>query len=171
MNAASVKGKSKQLDGQVKKAFGKLTADDLMVAEGDAMKLVGRIQERYGYTRAQAQQAWDSFVSSIDAAEESVVETAHDVSDRARKAWDSVSTEVEDAARVAVDKAHDVGDRIEKVTAPYRPSGPNAGLKTVAALAALVAVVVIGRWALTSCAVLFGGQSPSGSKGSGARRG
>lgn len=170
MNAATVKGKSKRLDGQIKKAFGKLTADDLMVAEGDAKELVGSIQARYGYTRAQAQKAWDSFTSGIDDAEENVVETAHDVSDKARKAWDSVSTGVEDAAHVVVDKAHDVGDRIDKATAPYRPSGRHAGLKSVAVLAALVAVVVIGRWALTSCGVLLGGASPSGAKPRAARR-
>ncbi|MEO8083670.1 MAG: CsbD family protein [Ardenticatenales bacterium] len=170
MSAASVKAKSKQLDGQVKTAFDKLTGDDLMAAEGDAMKLVGSIQARYGYTRAQAQRAWDSFTSSVGDAEEGVVETAHGVGDKARQAWDTVSTGVEDAAHVAAGKAHDVGDRIDEVTAPYRPSGRHAGLKTVAVLAALVAAVVIGRWVVMSCGVLLGGASPSGTKRSAAAR-
>lgn len=191
MNAATIKGKSRQLNGQVKKAFGKLTADDLTEAEGDAMKLVGSIQARYGYTQARAQKAWDAFMSGIDDAEERVAETAHDVGatarkgwrrvstgvddaahvaadkahdvgDTARKAWDRASTGVEDAAHAAADKAHDVGARIDKATAPYRPSGRHAGLKSVAVVAALVAVVVVGRWVLTTCGVLLRGASTSG---------
>lgn len=175
MNAATIKGKSRQLNGQVKKAFGKLTADDLTEAEGDAMKLVGSIQARYGYTQARAQKAWDAFMSGIDDAEERVAETAHDVGATARKAWDRASTGVEDAAHAAADKAHDVGARIDKATAPYRPSGRHAGLKSVAVVAALVAVVVVGRWVLTSwvlttCGVLLRGASTSGDNRSASAR-
>jgi uncharacterized protein YjbJ (UPF0337 family) len=49
-------GQWKQLKGEIKRRWGKLTDDDLTEAEGSMEKLVGRIQERYGYTKERAQQ-------------------------------------------------------------------------------------------------------------------
>ena len=46
MNEDILKGKWKQLKGEVKSQWGKLTDDDLDRAEGDAEKLIGRVQER-----------------------------------------------------------------------------------------------------------------------------
>jgi uncharacterized protein YjbJ (UPF0337 family) len=40
-----------------------LTDDDLTQAEGSADKMLGVLQERYGYTKDEAQNEWDSFVS------------------------------------------------------------------------------------------------------------
>ncbi len=55
MNADIFKGKWKQLRGDVKKWWGDLTDDDLDRIAGERDKLVGRIQERYGYAREQAE--------------------------------------------------------------------------------------------------------------------
>ena len=44
MNEDVLKGKWKQLKGEVKSQWAKLTDDDLDQAEGDAEKLVGRVQ-------------------------------------------------------------------------------------------------------------------------------
>ncbi|MCL4863777.1 MAG: CsbD family protein [Caldilineaceae bacterium] len=62
MNSNILQGKWKQLKGNIKETFGKLTDDDLTQAEGSADKLLGVLQERYGYTKAQAQAEWDKFV-------------------------------------------------------------------------------------------------------------
>lgn len=62
MNEDILKGKWRQLKGEVKSQWGKLTDDDLDRAEGDAEKLIGRVQERYGYQRDQAKQEVDDFV-------------------------------------------------------------------------------------------------------------
>jgi Uncharacterized protein conserved in bacteria len=40
---------------KVKEQWGKLTDDDMDVAEGKRDQLVGRIQERYGYGKEQAE--------------------------------------------------------------------------------------------------------------------
>ena len=48
MNWDVVEGKWKQLKGDVKRQWGKLTDDDLDVIEGNRDKLVGKIQESYG---------------------------------------------------------------------------------------------------------------------------
>ena len=43
-----VEGNWKQLKGRAKQNWGKLTDDDLTVADGRREELAGRVQERYG---------------------------------------------------------------------------------------------------------------------------
>jgi uncharacterized protein YjbJ (UPF0337 family) len=62
MNEDILKGKWRQLKGEVKSQWGKLTDDDLDRAEGDAEKLIGRVQERYGYQREEAKREVDDFL-------------------------------------------------------------------------------------------------------------
>ena len=62
MNEDVLKGKWKQIKGEVKSQWGKLTDDDLDRVEGDAEKLIGRVQERYGYAREDAKREVDSFI-------------------------------------------------------------------------------------------------------------
>jgi uncharacterized protein YjbJ (UPF0337 family) len=64
MNADTIKGQWKQLKGNVKQRWGKLTDDDLDIAEGHRDKLAGKIQERYGYAREQAEKEVDEFFNS-----------------------------------------------------------------------------------------------------------
>lgn len=54
MNWDQVEGKWKQMKGSVKKQWGKLTDDDLDVIAGKQEQLAGKIQERYGITREEA---------------------------------------------------------------------------------------------------------------------
>lgn len=55
MNTDIIKGKWKQLGGRLKSEWGKLSDDDVDVAEGDFDYLVGRLQERYGWAREHAE--------------------------------------------------------------------------------------------------------------------
>jgi len=55
MNTDVLKGKWKQMRGDVKKWWGNLTDDDFDKIAGERDKLVGRIQERYGYAKDQAE--------------------------------------------------------------------------------------------------------------------
>lgn len=61
MNTDVLKGKWNQMKGDVKKTWGDLTDDDLKMIEGDRDKLLGKLQERYGYTREQAETEWNKF--------------------------------------------------------------------------------------------------------------
>jgi len=61
MNWDQVEGKWKQVQGTVKQKWGKLTDDDLDVIAGSRDKLVGRIQERYGIAKDEAQKQVDSW--------------------------------------------------------------------------------------------------------------
>lgn len=54
MNQDILQGKWKQLRGQVKQWWGNLTDDDLDKINGSMDKLVGSIQERYGYAKEEA---------------------------------------------------------------------------------------------------------------------
>lgn len=49
-----LQGNWKQLKGQVKQWWGDLTDDDLTRIDGNRDKLVGALQERYGYDKARA---------------------------------------------------------------------------------------------------------------------
>jgi len=55
MNSDVIKGKWKQLSGTLREQWGKLTDDDLKAADGHAEYLVGKLQERYGWTRERAE--------------------------------------------------------------------------------------------------------------------
>lgn len=63
MNSDILKGKWRQMKGEIQNQWGKLTNDDLDRVEGNAEKLAGVLQERYGYERAEAEREVDSFLS------------------------------------------------------------------------------------------------------------
>jgi uncharacterized protein YjbJ (UPF0337 family) len=61
MNTEILQGKWHQLKGSAKAQWGKLTDNELDMVDGNAEKLVGLVQERYGYARQRAQEEVDSF--------------------------------------------------------------------------------------------------------------
>ncbi len=63
MNADTLKGKWKQMSGEVKAQWGKLTDDEIMHAEGDLEKLQGKIQEKYGYSKDKAKEEVNNFMN------------------------------------------------------------------------------------------------------------
>ena len=63
MNADTLKGKWKQIKGQAKRKWGRLTDDDLDKMEGSRDELVGKIQERYGKSKEAAEKEVDSWES------------------------------------------------------------------------------------------------------------
>jgi uncharacterized protein YjbJ (UPF0337 family) len=67
MNEDILKGKWRQVRGDVKKWWGKLTDDDIQRIEGSKEKLTGVLQERYGYSRQAAQMQVAEFLEKIEA--------------------------------------------------------------------------------------------------------
>jgi len=61
MNRDQIEGKWKELKGEVKRQWGKLTDDDMAQLDGTKDKLVGVVQQRYGYEREQASRDVDEF--------------------------------------------------------------------------------------------------------------
>ncbi len=65
MNEDRIKGQWKQLKGTLKEEWGKLTDDDIQVAEGNSQYLAGKIQERYGIAKDEAERKVDEFNRSL----------------------------------------------------------------------------------------------------------
>jgi len=65
MNQDTIQGQWKQLSGQIKQHWGKLTDDDLKVAEGNSEYLSGRLQERYGMARHEAEKQVKEFEKKL----------------------------------------------------------------------------------------------------------
>jgi uncharacterized protein YjbJ (UPF0337 family) len=59
MNDDVFAGKWKQLRGQAKVWWGKLSNDDLEKVAGKYDQLIGVLQEKYGYTRQQAEDEYN----------------------------------------------------------------------------------------------------------------
>jgi len=59
LNNNVFEGKWKQVRGQAKIWWGKLTDDDLDKVDGNFDKLTGLHQEKYGYTQEQAKAEWE----------------------------------------------------------------------------------------------------------------
>ncbi|MEO8480910.1 MAG: CsbD family protein [Acidobacteriota bacterium] len=66
MNTDQIEGKFRQWKGAAKAQWGKLTDDELTQAQGNAEKLAGFVQERYGYAKERAREEVDRFLASQD---------------------------------------------------------------------------------------------------------
>ena len=67
MNKDVFEGKWKQIRGEAKAWWGKLTDDDLNRANGKFDVLAGILQEKYGYTRQRAAEEIDKHVTQYEA--------------------------------------------------------------------------------------------------------
>jgi uncharacterized protein YjbJ (UPF0337 family) len=56
MNKDILQGKWKQMRGEMKKWWGEFTDNDLDKIEGDRDKLIGLLQEKYGYSKEKAEE-------------------------------------------------------------------------------------------------------------------
>ena len=66
MNWDTIQGNWKQLTGRAKQQWGKLTDDDLQVVEGHRDMLSGKIQERYGIAKDEADKQLSAWKKSAD---------------------------------------------------------------------------------------------------------
>ena len=66
MNWDQVEGKWKQVKGSVRTRWGKLTDDDLEMIKGQKDQLVGKIQERYGIQKDEAQRQVEDWNRTLD---------------------------------------------------------------------------------------------------------
>lgn len=57
-----IAGRWKQISGEARKQWADLTDDDLEYVNGEREKLIGKIQERYGKARMDAEQEVDGWL-------------------------------------------------------------------------------------------------------------
>jgi uncharacterized protein YjbJ (UPF0337 family) len=62
MNQDILKGRWSQLKGELKTQWGKLTDNDITQIEGQRDKLVGKVRERYGLAREDAERQVDDWL-------------------------------------------------------------------------------------------------------------
>ncbi len=67
MNTDQLEGKWKQLKGTVRAKWGKLTDDDVQYIAGNTERFVGRLQERYGIKKEEAQKQLDDWQKAQEA--------------------------------------------------------------------------------------------------------
>lgn len=65
MNWDQIEGKWKQLTGSVRERWGNLTDDDIQTLTGQKDHLVGKIQERYGIAKAEAEKQADAWSTAL----------------------------------------------------------------------------------------------------------
>jgi uncharacterized protein YjbJ (UPF0337 family) len=65
MNWDILEGKWKQFTGDLRKKWGELTDDDLEQINGDREKLAGKLQERYGIAKDEANQQIDEWADRL----------------------------------------------------------------------------------------------------------
>jgi uncharacterized protein YjbJ (UPF0337 family) len=65
MNWDQIEGKWKQFKGSVRQQWGKLTDDDLATIGGSREKFIGKLQERYGLARDEAQRRADDWARTL----------------------------------------------------------------------------------------------------------
>ncbi|MGH8123215.1 MAG: CsbD family protein [Rudaea sp.] len=68
MNQDIIQGKWSQIKSSLKTQWGKLTDDDLARMDGNRHYLIGKLQERYGWQKDQAEQEIRSFEHALDKA-------------------------------------------------------------------------------------------------------
>jgi uncharacterized protein YjbJ (UPF0337 family) len=65
MNKDIFEGKWKEMRGQIKEWWGKLTDDELEQAGGNAEQIVGLLQQKYGYTRQRAEEEFNRRIKEV----------------------------------------------------------------------------------------------------------
>lgn len=65
MNWDQVEGQWKDVKGQLRAKWGKLTDDDLEEARGNRERLVGRLQARYGDAKEDFRDALDRMIAKL----------------------------------------------------------------------------------------------------------
>jgi len=65
MNWDQIQGKWKQMKGSVRQKWAKLTDDDLEYIAGNREHSAGRLQERYGIAREEAERQLDAWQKTV----------------------------------------------------------------------------------------------------------
>ncbi len=67
MTQDMLKGSWNKLKGNVKMQWGKLTDDDVMQIDGNKDILIGKLQQRYGYSKMEAERAYNDWMATQEA--------------------------------------------------------------------------------------------------------
>lgn len=117
VNSHVLAGQWKQISGELKTWWGKLTDDDVYWVDGEIDKLTGLLQEKYGYTREQAEQEIERRLEEYGGKVAGVV---RNVSARAQEFGAT-------AAKKANETAPLIGEKMESLATSIRERAPRDG--------------------------------------------
>jgi uncharacterized protein YjbJ (UPF0337 family) len=66
MNFDQLEGKWRQVKGEAREKWAKLTDDDIGVIAGKREQLIGKVQDRYGVAKEEATRQVDAFVEHLN---------------------------------------------------------------------------------------------------------
>jgi uncharacterized protein YjbJ (UPF0337 family) len=66
MNWEQLQGQAKQMGGKLKEKWAKLTDDDLLLLQGKKDVFMGKLQERTGLAKDEAEKQFDAFMGKLD---------------------------------------------------------------------------------------------------------
>jgi uncharacterized protein YjbJ (UPF0337 family) len=75
MNWEQVQGQMKQVGGKLKEKWAKLTDDDLLLLKGKKEVFLGRLQERSGLVKDEAEKQFDSVLAALNTEAKHVAKT------------------------------------------------------------------------------------------------
>jgi uncharacterized protein YjbJ (UPF0337 family) len=117
MNQDILAGKWKQMRGELKTWWGNLTDDDVDRIGGQKDKLIGLLQERYGYSREQA--------------EEEVERRLQEYGDKTGKVVARLSVKAREFGATAAKKANEaapvIGEKLKSLASVIREKAPHEG--------------------------------------------
>ncbi len=67
MNKEQIDGKTEQLQGLMKQTWGKLTDDDLMMYNGKREQFLGKLRDRYGLAKEDAEKKIQALQDAVAA--------------------------------------------------------------------------------------------------------
>lgn len=125
MNEDVFAGQWKQMRGELKSWWGRLADDDLDRIGGQKDKLIGLVQEKYGYAR--------------DHAEQEVERRFKEYGDKPAGAVVTMTAKAQEFGGIAANKANDaatvVGEKMESLASVIRENAPHEGPVATAATA------------------------------------
>ncbi len=89
MNDSILSGKWREIKGEVRKAWGELTDDEVNKTQGNAQSLIGLLQQKFGYAKEEASQKLSELIQKFEAGHK---ETVEKVSDKANAKIDEAKT-------------------------------------------------------------------------------
>jgi len=125
MNEDISAGQWKRMRGDLKSWWGRLTDDELDLVGGSKDKLIGLVQERYGYARAHAEHEVEQRLKEFS---DKTVGAIGNLTDKAQEIGATAANKANEAATV-------VGDKIGSLASVIREKAPREGTVATAATA------------------------------------
>jgi uncharacterized protein YjbJ (UPF0337 family) len=139
LNRDTLVGQWKQMRGMLKSWWGKLTDDDFDKISGQKDRLVGTLQEKYGYTRDMAQQEVDRRLKEYD--ENNMSAGQHHSGGMAENLGQSVRDTAQGMARSASQTMSDMKSKAQEMGSTVAEKASNATTSVGGGMSSLAGMI------------------------------